>query len=452
MSALLVAAPLRPARAELGYAVHFEGTAARAVGDPKAQQFGWGGGAWLAPELTLNPYIGLELSLGGVALTDGGVDPDGLVPTEGGFGLFALPGVRLRPFGRPEADATWSLGGLWVAGGAGITLTGDLVRPSIDSRVGFDFAPGHALRVGPFVGYVHIIDPSSEVFAEDARLLSFGLHAAFEPRPDIVTTASDPDRDGDGVRDQADACPDDAEDRDDFDDDDGCPDHDNDGDDIPDHDDACPDDAEDRDDFDDDDGCPDHDNDGDDIPDLRDACPDDAEDRDGFDDDDGCPDPDNDGDDIPDLRDACPDDAETRNDYDDHDGCPDEVQVRLVGNEIRLDDRVHFGVDTAFIERRSHPLVGRLAKLMNDHPHWTRIRIQGHADDTGPDGYNHRLSAARATAVRGLLVQLGVRPGRLVTEAFGERRPAVPDTTPTARDRNRRVEFLILEREPQRER
>ena len=58
--------------------------------------------------------------------------------------------------------------------------------------------------------------------------------------------------------------------------------------------DPCPDDAEDFDGFEDSDGCPDYDNDHDGIPDLNDLCPNQPEDIDGFADTDGCPDPDND--------------------------------------------------------------------------------------------------------------------------------------------------------------
>ena len=75
---------------------------------------------------------------------------------------------------------------------------------------------------------------------------------------------------------------------------------DNDGDGIPDNVDKCPTDPEDKDGFQDEDGCPDPDNDGDGIPDKRDKCPNEPEDKDGFQDDDGCPDPDNDGDGIAD--------------------------------------------------------------------------------------------------------------------------------------------------------
>jgi len=166
------------------------------------------------------------------------------------------------------------------------------------------------------------------------------------------------DRDHDGVPDVSDRCPDEPEDRDGFQDDDGCPDPDNDGDGIPDGLDKCPNEPEDFDGFQDDDGCPDLDNDGDGIPDLKDACPnekedgkgkrptdgcpstsedsdgdgipdvkdkcpDEPEDKDGFQDDDGCPDYDNDGDGIPDAYDACPNEPEDMDGFEDSDGCPD---------------------------------------------------------------------------------------------------------------------------------
>lgn len=166
------------------------------------------------------------------------------------------------------------------------------------------------------------------------------------------------DRDHDGIVDRRDACPDLAEDRDGFHDEDGCPDVDNDHDGIPDVRDAAPNQPEDRDGFLDLDGAPDPDNDADGVPDLedlcpdkpedldgdadddgcpealqdadrdgvpddRDACPQALEDFDGFNDQDGCPDPDNDLDGIDDVRDACPDQAEDYNGVQDSDGCPD---------------------------------------------------------------------------------------------------------------------------------
>lgn len=101
--------------------------------------------------------------------------------------------------------------------------------------------------------------------------------------------------------------------------------HDVDNDGIPDDKDKCPAIAEDKDGFQDDDGCPDFDNDNDGIYDAQDLCPNEPEDKDGYQDDDGCPDYDNDKDGIPDTVDVCPNEPEIINGYKDEDGCPDEV-------------------------------------------------------------------------------------------------------------------------------
>jgi len=153
----------------------------------------------------------------------------------------------------------------------------------------------------------------------------------------------DCDNDQDGVPDKLDAAPDEPEDYDGFADGDGAPDVDNDQDGILDRNDLCPDQAEDFDGHYDDDGCPDDflDRDGDGIDDANDACPDDPEDLDGFEDDDGCPEYDNDLDGIPDDRDQCPDEAEDYDGTADNDGCPDADQARATP-PFRVDHR--FGV------------------------------------------------------------------------------------------------------------
>lgn len=132
------------------------------------------------------------------------------------------------------------------------------------------------------------------------------------------------DSDGDGYADDVDGCVDAAEDFDNFQDGDGCPDLDNDEDGIPDETDKCKDKAEDFDGFEDGDGCPDFDNDKDGVPDVADRCPNEPETKNGFEDEDGCPDvADTDGDGVPDDTDKCPTEPEDTDGFEDLDGCPD---------------------------------------------------------------------------------------------------------------------------------
>ena len=131
------------------------------------------------------------------------------------------------------------------------------------------------------------------------------------------------DADHDGLEDDSDRCPQQAEDRDGFQDGDGCPEHDNDGDGVPDAADKCDAAREDVDGFQDEDGCPENDNDGDGVLDGYDTCEGLKEDIDGDHDDDGCPDLDTDRDGILDAVDQCPNEAEDTDGLGDEDGCPD---------------------------------------------------------------------------------------------------------------------------------
>jgi outer membrane protein OmpA-like peptidoglycan-associated protein len=254
------------------------------------------------------------------------------------------------------------------------------------------------------------------------------------------------DADNDGIPDAQDVCPNEPEDRDGFDDEDGCPDLDNDQDGIPDKQDRCPNEPEDRDGFQDDDGCPESDNDQDGIPDAQDRCPNDPEDRDGFQDDDGCPDTDNDGDGIPDGADKCPNEPETRNGVDDEDGCPDTGGAVLVTAErIELPAQILFETGRVSIARRSEALLNRVADQINANSRLKRIRIEGHTDDVGTPETNQQLSQERALAVRDYLIGRGVDASRLQAVGYGNTKPIDKRKTTAARARNRRVDFIIVE-------
>lgn len=63
----------------------------------------------------------------------------------------------------------------WVEGNAGVVLTGSVVRFGVDLGVGLDIRLTRALLLGPTVRYVHVVQPDSDPFPEDARTLGGGL-------------------------------------------------------------------------------------------------------------------------------------------------------------------------------------------------------------------------------------------------------------------------------------
>ena len=247
-----------------------------------------------------------------------------------------------------------------------------------------------------------------------------------------------PDADGDGIPDELDKCPTEAEDFDDFQDEDGCPDLDNDGDGILDVDDKCPNDPEDMDGFEDEDGCPDPDNDGDGILDVDDQCPNDA----GPPENNGCPDPDRDGDGVPDRIDNCPDEPGTV----ENQGCQDKQLVVIGDGQLEILEKVYFKTGSAKLQKRSWALLDNVAAVLNAHPEIKKIRIEGHSDKTGSLKFNMVLSKKRANTVVRYLVGRGhVSKSRLVAKGFGPKKPLVPDAkTKEEQAMNRRVEFHIV--------
>ncbi|NVB81491.1 MAG: choice-of-anchor D domain-containing protein [Kofleriaceae bacterium] len=255
------------------------------------------------------------------------------------------------------------------------------------------------------------------------------------------------DSDGDGIKDDLDSCPNEPEDKDLFDDADGCPDLDNDADGVADEKDKCPLDAEDVDRFQDDDGCPDKDNDGDLIPDDKDKCPLVAEDKDGYQDQDGCPDPDNDGDGILDNADKCPREPETINGNADDDGCPDRGDALVVVSPDRLDllDSIQFSSGSK-LAKSSTNILGQIGATLRAHPEILRVRLTAHVNPSSDPKRDKDLSEARAKEVREWLVDYGIEPLRLQVAGFGGTKPLVSSTTRGAKEINDRIELIILER------
>ena len=258
--------------------------------------------------------------------------------------------------------------------------------------------------------------------------------------PIVEVAPVDTDTDDDGILDPADGCPTVAEDRDEWEDADGCPDPDNDGDQVLDVNDGAPNIPEDRDNFEDSDGVPDPDNDADQVLDADDGAPLDPEDRDGFQDADGVPDPDNDADTVLDTDDQCPLDPGTPAAR----GCPVTIRVDRETGTIFILQRVEFATSRDVILDRSFPILEEVRAVLASNPALERLRIEGHTDDRGRDAANLDLSRRRAASVVRWLVEHGVTGARLEGWGCGELHPAEPNRTSAGRQSNRRVEFHIV--------
>lgn len=387
--------------------------------------------------LTLLPWVSLEGELGAIPTADSKHDWSAWLLSYKLHALVHFMHGRVRPF------ALAGVGLMNVASTEG--LAEDEIKKDTDfdfhGGVGVKYAVLPQLDIRADARAVFLPNTNNKGFSSDFELLAgaaykFGGRAA-PPPPPLVK-----DSDRDDIADPNDRCPMEPEDRDSFQDEDGCPDLDNDADGVPDASDKCPMEAETKNGVDDEDGCPEKDQDNDGIVGSADKCPEQPEDKDGFQDDDGCPDPDNDGDGVADVSDKCPAEPETKNGFQDDDGCPDEVPA-VVKKFTGVIKGINFKANSADIQKSSFKVLTEAVKVLKEYPD-LRIEISGHTSSEGNAAKNLQLSKDRADAVKSYLVSAGIADNRITTAGFGPERPIADNKTSKGRAQNRRIEFRLL--------
>jgi OOP family OmpA-OmpF porin len=299
-------------------------------------------------------------------------------------------------------------------GGLGVKLGGERFGVRIEGRV---LAPpaflGNKIPVGDEIGF-HGPDMEALLglylrFGEVERVEKVVVKEVKQTVVQKPAAPINPDPDGDGISNKADKCPDVAEDKDGFEDEDGCPD-------------------------------PDNDKDG--IPDAQDKCPNKPETVNNIDDDDGCPEVDTDGDGFLGSRDKCPDEPETKNGYKDDDGCPDEIP-QAVKKFTGVIEGINFKSGQAAILAGSYVVLDRALAVLKEYPD-IRLEISGHTDSRGKADFNRDLSQRRADAVKLYFISRGIDANRLTSIGYGPDRPIADNGSDAGRSRNRRTEFRLL--------
>jgi outer membrane protein OmpA-like peptidoglycan-associated protein len=196
---------------------------------------------------------------------------------------------------------------------------------------------------------------------------------------------------------------------------------DRDGDGIPDAQDACPDRPEDIDGFEDSDGCPDIDNDLDRVLDIADKCPNVPETYNGFEDDDGCPDT------LPANVDALRGTIEGLN---------------YSEGETVVHDAAMLAIRKIAKTMAAHPSI---RVVLIGHTDDREAKQFATASESQPDleGLSADLSRARAEAVKNALVTVGILPSRILVQGRGFEDPVSDNTKPRGRLANRRVEIKL---------
>ncbi len=233
------------------------------------------------------------------------------------------------------------------------------------------------------------------------------------------------DRDGDGIIDDADKCPD-VKGLAKYD---GCPIPDTDKDGINDEEDKCPTVpglARYQ-------GCPIPDTDGDGINDEEDKCPTVP----GVARYQGCPVPDTDGDGVNDEEDKCVTIPGPKENF----GCPiipEEVKKRV---DLAAKN-ILFVTGSAKLQKSSFKGLDDVVKIMSENPGMS-LAIDGHTDYVGKEDYNQTLSDNRAASVKTYLVSKGIDESRITATGHGELEPIADNKTAAGRQKNRRSEMTL---------
>jgi OmpA-OmpF porin, OOP family len=256
------------------------------------------------------------------------------------------------------------------------------------------------------------------------------------------------DRDGDGIYDKDDACPDEKglpqfkgcadNDNDGIvnGEDDcpevagsmemkGCPDTDGDG--IADKDDECID-VKGLKQFK---GCPDTDGDG--IADKNDKCPTVKGPKENT----GCPWPDTDGDGVLDKDDKCVNEKGPKS----NNGCP-EITEEAKAKLKEYAKAIYFDTGKSILKPASTETLNAVKAIMTEYK-YNNFSIEGHTDNKGKTDKNLALSIARAAVVKDWLISNGIDASRLSSEGFGSERPVADNNTVKGRSENRRTEIVV---------
>jgi OOP family OmpA-OmpF porin len=154
----------------------------------------------------------------------------------------------------------------------------------------------------------------------------------------------------------------------------------------------------------------------------------------------GCPpvekappivDGDDDGDGVLNSRDKCPDTEKGM--IVDEDGCP-----------IKFTMQIEFDFDKSEVRPEYHEKLREAADFINKYPQ-IRFLIAGHTDSKGSDEYNEVLSKRRAATVKKYLVEkFGIAAHLMTPRGYGESQPIDTNETEEGRQKNRRVEVILV--------
>jgi outer membrane protein OmpA-like peptidoglycan-associated protein len=125
----------------------------------------------------------------------------------------------------------------------------------------------------------------------------------------------------------------------------------------------------------------------------------------------------------------------------------DGAEVKIVEEGIKINlENIMFEPDTAILVKGEEKKLEKIGEILRRYP-GCDVMVGGHAAQAGGTEQSRQtLSLERAAAVAAYLIEHGIRsPDRIMARGYGSQRPVASNNTEAGRQKNRRVEIIILE-------
>jgi chemotaxis protein MotB len=120
-----------------------------------------------------------------------------------------------------------------------------------------------------------------------------------------------------------------------------------------------------------------------------------------------------------------------------------DVEENPRGLMVRMGSDVLFSGGSSTLRDEARPVLTAMAGVLKDSA--GTISVEGHTDSTGDEKGNWYLSIARAMRVVDFFVyEAGMKPSRFCVAGYGMRKPVATNDTEGGRQKNRRVEIVVL--------
>lgn len=114
------------------------------------------------------------------------------------------------------------------------------------------------------------------------------------------------------------------------------------------------------------------------------------------------------------------------------------------GVVLTFESDVLFATNSSYLSEKAKVTMKNMVAYINKNYPNAQIQINGHTDSTGEADYNQWLSEKRAASVKAYAVSLGLNDANVKTKGYGKSKPVASNSTADGRQKNRRVEVIIL--------